>query len=158
MLIAFSEVGRQAIYADPNWKHGDYYENGTRPDAGLAVARMVGHITYLSEESMHQKFGRRLQGRETFRLRVRDRIRDRKLSALQGPGVHAALRRQLAICIITKAMDYFDLSRSPHLAEGTANSLAAAFADAEPVKFLVVSFTSDWLYPSYHSRELVSAR
>ena len=66
MLIAFSEVGRQAIYADPAWNGGDYYDNSHKPDAGLAVARMVGHITYLSEESMHQKFGRRLQGREQF--------------------------------------------------------------------------------------------
>ena len=65
MLIAFSEVGRQAIYADPNWNGGDYYD-GPRPNAGLALARMIGHITYLSEESMHQKFGRRLQERERF--------------------------------------------------------------------------------------------
>ena len=62
MLIAFSEVGRQAIYADPNWNNGDYYGSGHKPDAGLAVARMVGHITYLSEESMQRKFGRRLRG------------------------------------------------------------------------------------------------
>ena len=61
MLIALSEVGRQAIYADPAWNNGDYYDAGLKPDAGLAVARMVGHITYLSEESMQQKFGRRLQ-------------------------------------------------------------------------------------------------
>ncbi len=66
MLIAFSEVGRQAIYADPAWNQGDYYSNGKRPDAGLSVARMVGHITYLSEQSMHEKFGRRLQGRERY--------------------------------------------------------------------------------------------
>ena len=65
MLIAFGEVGRQAIYADPNWNNGDYYD-GTHPDAGLAVARMIGHITYLSEHSMNQKFGRRLQTREHF--------------------------------------------------------------------------------------------
>jgi homoserine O-acetyltransferase/O-succinyltransferase len=66
MLIAFSEVGRQAIYADPHWNNGDYYSKGKRPDAGLAVARMVGHITYLSDASMHQKFGRRLQQLERY--------------------------------------------------------------------------------------------
>ena len=66
MLIAFSEVGRQAIYADPHWQGGQYYGNGRRPDAGLAVARMIGHITYLSDQSMHVKFGRRLQGRARF--------------------------------------------------------------------------------------------
>jgi homoserine O-acetyltransferase len=132
MLIAFSEVGRQAIYADPYWNNGDYYTAGKKPDAGLAVARMVGHITYLSEASMHQKFGRRLQQLERYGYEF-----DTEFDAN-------------SYLYVTKAMDYFDLAQP-------TGSLAASFAAAEQVKFLVVSFTSDWLYPSYHSKELVTA-
>jgi homoserine O-acetyltransferase len=168
MLIAFSEVGRQAIYADPNWQYGDYYDNGKRPDAGLAVARMVGHITYLSEESMHKKFGRRLQGRERFGYEFETEFQIESYLRYKGQAFTQRFDAN-SYLFITKALDYFDLSRSPQQAEGAANSLAgannfaganslaAAFANSEPVKFLVVSFTSDWLYPSYHSRELVSA-
>ncbi len=78
MLIAFSEVGRQAIYADPNWNNGDYYGQG-KPDAGLAVARMVGHITYLSEESMHQKFGRRCRISSAMAMSSRPSLRSRAI-------------------------------------------------------------------------------
>jgi len=160
MLIAFSEVGRQAIYADPNWQYGDYYANGKRPDAGLAVARMVGHITYLSEESMHKKFGRRLQGRERFGFEFETEFQIESYLRYKG---HAFTQRFDAnsYLYITKALDYFDLTRGQGgdgaEAASPANRLAAACAPAAQVKFLVVSFTSDWLYPSYHSRELVSA-
>jgi homoserine O-acetyltransferase len=148
MLIAFSEVGRQAIYADPNWQEGNYYENGRRPDAGLAVARMVGHITYLSDQSMQQKFGRRLQDREQFgyefatEFQIESYLKYKGLSFTQRFDANSYL-------YITKALDYFDLS--------VPDGLAAAFAGSTHVKYLVVSFTSDWLYPSYHSKELVSA-
>jgi homoserine O-acetyltransferase len=149
MLIAFSEVGRQAIYADPNWQNGDYYESGRKPDAGLAVARMVGHITYLSEQSMHHKFGRRLQGRERFGYEFQTEFEVE--SYLKHKGLSFTRRFDAnSYLYMTKAMDYFDLS-------ATDGSLVAAFARSAHVKFLVVSFTSDWLYPSYHSRELVSA-
>jgi homoserine O-acetyltransferase len=149
MLIAFSEVGRQAIYADPAWNRGEYYEGGRKPDAGLAVARMVGHITYLSEQSMHEKFGRRLQGRERFGYDFQTEFEIESYLAYNG---QKFTRRFDANCYlyITKAMDYFDLA-APH------GTLAAAFAGSAHVSFLVVSFTSDWLYPSYHSKELVSA-
>jgi homoserine O-acetyltransferase len=148
MLIAFSEVGRQAIYADPNWNGGDYYED-QRPNAGLAVARMVGHITYLSEESMHHKFGRRLKAREHFGydfdtdFEVEGYLRYRGSRFTERFDANSYL-------YITKAMDYFDLCN------GHGN-LAAAFKGSDKVTFLVVSFTSDWLYPTYHSLELVSA-
>jgi homoserine O-acetyltransferase len=148
MLIAFSEVGRQAIYADPNWQDGQYYGNGHRPDAGLAVARMIGHITYLSDQSMQKKFGRRLQGRAQFgyefetEFEVESYLKYKGLAFTQRFDANAYL-------YVTKALDYFDLS--------VPNGLAAAFAHSEDIKFLVVSFTSDWLYPSYHSKELVSA-
>jgi homoserine O-acetyltransferase len=157
MLIAFSEVGRQAIYADPNWKHGNYYANGSRPDAGLAVARMVGHITYLSEQSMHRKFGRRLQSREQFGYEFDTEFQIE--SYLKHKGLAFTHRFDAnAYLYITKAMDYFDLSRCRECPDAeVAAGLAEAFRGSTGVKFMVVSFTSDWLYPSYHSRELVSA-
>ena len=149
MLIAFSEVGRQAIYADPNWQGGDYYANGHRPDAGLAIARMVGHITYLSEQSMHQKFGRRLQNKERFGYEFQTEFEVE--SYLRHQGLTFSRRFDAnSYLYITKAMDYFDLSTP-------TGALAAAFADSTHVKYLVVSFTSDWLYPSYHGKEIVSA-
>ena len=148
MLIAFSEVGRQAIYADPNWQDGNYYANGRRPDAGLAIARMVGHITYLSDQSMHAKFGRRLQNREKFgyefstEFEVESYLKYKGLSFTQRFDANSYL-------YVTKALDYFDLS--------TPAGLVAAFAHSQQIKFLVVSFTSDWLYPTYHSKELIAA-
>jgi len=149
MLIAFSEVGRQAIYADPNWNNGNYYTAGKKPDAGLAVARMVGHITYLSEASMHQKFGRRLRQLERYGYEFETEFEIESYLKYNG---NSFTRRFDAnsYLYVTKAMDYFDLAQP-------TGSLAAAFAAAEAVKFLVVSFTSDWLYPSYHSKELVTA-
>ena len=149
MLIAFSEVGRQAIYADPAWNHGDYYDQPAKPDAGLAVARMVGHITYLSEMSMHQKFGRRLHNLEQYGYEFQTEFAVESYLKYNG---NKFTRRFDAnsYLYVTKAMDYFDLSAS-------TGSLAAAFINAADIKFLVVSFTSDWLYPTYHSKEIVRA-
>ena len=149
MLIALSEVGRQAIYADPAWNNGDYYDAGLKPDAGLAVARMVGHITYLSEESMQQKFGRRLQDQVRYGYEFRSEFQVESYLKYKG---HNFTRRFDAnsYLYVTKAMDYFDLSAA-------TGSVAAAFANSADLRYLVLSFTSDWLYPSYHSKELVSA-
>lgn len=147
MLIAFSEVGRQAIYADPNWNGGDYYDN-TRPNAGLAVARMVGHITYLSEESMHYKFGRRLQERERFGYDFNTDFAIEGYLRYNGNRFTERFDAN-SYLYVTKAMDYFDLSND-------YGSLTDAFAKSADVTYLVVSFTSDWLYPTYHSKELVS--
>lgn len=149
MLIAFSEVGRQAIYADPNWNNGDYYLNGKKPDAGLAVARMVGHITYLSEESMHQKFGRRLRAMEKYGFEFQTEFEIESYLKYNG----AKFTRRFdanSYLYVTKAMDYFDLS-------APSGTLAASFAQSTHLRFLVISFTSDWLYPTYHSKRLVSA-
>jgi homoserine O-acetyltransferase/O-succinyltransferase len=148
MLIAFSEVGRQAIYADPNWNGGDYYET-SRPNAGLAVARMIGHITYLSETSMHQKFGRRLQTRERFGYDFNTDFAVEGYLRYKGNRFTERFDAN-SYLYITKAMDYFDLS-------DRNGNLAAAFANSAHIVYLVVSFTSDWLYPTYHSKELVSA-
>ncbi|MDQ3250103.1 MAG: homoserine O-acetyltransferase [Chloroflexota bacterium] len=149
MLIAFSEVGRQAIYADPAWNNGDYYGCAHKPDAGLAVARMVGHITYLSEESMHEKFGRRLRDLEKYGYEFQTEFEIESYLKYNG---NSFTRRFDAnsYLYVTKAMDYFDLT-------APTGSLAATFANSAHLKYLIVSFTSDWLYPSYHSKKLVSA-
>lgn len=149
MLIALSEVGRQAIYADPAWNEGNYYGNGKKPDAGLALARMVGHITYLSDESMQQKFGRRLQAREQYGYEFQTEFAVESYLKYNGNNFTRRFDAN-SYLYVTKAMDYFDLSQP-------TGSFAAAFAGSAAIKFLVVSFTSDWLYPSYHSKELVRA-
>lgn len=145
--IALNEVGRQAIYADPNWNGGDYY--GRRPpNAGLALARMIGHITYLSDESMHQKFGRRLQSGERYGYDFSTEFAVE--SYLQYHGLNFIRRFDAnSYLYITKAMDYFDLANGH-------GSLVKRFAGVT-ARFLVVSFTSDWLYPPYQSKELVRA-
>lgn len=148
MLIAFSEVGRQAIYADPNWNAGDYYD-GPRPNTGLALARMIGHITYLSEQSMQSKFGRRLQKREHFGFEFDTDFAIE--SYLQYNGRRFTNRFDAnSYLYITKAMDYFDLCNGH-------GSLVKAFANSGEITYLVISFTSDWLYPTYHSKEMVGA-
>lgn len=137
--IAFNEVGRQAVMADPDWNEGNYYGVG-RPARGLAVARMVGHITYMSDESMRQKFGRRLRSEDMFE--VESYLRYRGSQFVDRFDANSYL-------YITKAMDYFDLSN------GHA-SLARGFEGVKS-RLLVISFTSDWLYPSYQSLEVVKA-
>jgi homoserine O-acetyltransferase len=148
--IAFNEVGRQAIMADPDWAQGEYYDS--RPPArGLSVARMVGHITYMSDESMREKFGRRLREKEKFGFdfgvdfEVESYLRYRGNQFVSRFDANSYL-------YITKAEDYFDLTN------GTGR-LADAFKidGITPIdtRFLVISFTSDWLYPSYQSQEIV---
>jgi homoserine O-acetyltransferase/O-succinyltransferase len=147
--IAFQEVGRQAIMADPNWQGGAYYGTGKAPDAGLAVARMAAHITYLSETSLTEKFGRRLQDRaeKSFGFdadfQVESYLRHQGLSFPERFDANSYL-------FITRAMSYFDL------AEEHQGRLADAFAGSE-AKFCVISFDSDWLYPTEVSRRLVHA-
>ena len=137
--IAFNEVGRQSIMADPDWNDGNYYDQ--RPPArGLAVARMVGHITYMSDESMRQKFGRRVRaGQNKFEVE----------SYLQYRGSQFVERFDANSYIyITRAMDSYDLTQR--------GSLPKLFENIK-TRFLVLSFTSDWLYPAYQSLEIVSA-
>ena len=145
--IAFNEVGRQAIMADLDWNDGDYYA-GTPPARGLAVARMVGHITYMSDESMREKFGRRLREKEKFGFHfdidfeVESYLRYRGTQFVDRFDANSYL-------YITKAMDYFDITNGK-------GSLPAAL-EHTTARFLVISFTSDWLYPSYQSQEIVNA-
>ncbi|MDB5480109.1 MAG: homoserine O-acetyltransferase [Caulobacteraceae bacterium] len=147
--IAFHEVGRQAIMADPDWRGGDYAAQGVRPEKGLAVARMAAHITYLSEPALHRKFGRELQ---------RDGLSWSFDADFQ---IESYLRHQGASFVdrfdansylyITRAMDYFDL------AANRDGVLADVFRPARDVRFCAFSFTSDWLYPTVESRAIVRA-
>ena len=146
--IAFHEVGRQAIMADPNWNGGDYY-GGAAPDAGLAVARMAAHITYLSEDGLTDKFGRNLQDRDTKSFGFDADFQVESYLRYQGSGFTKRFDAN-SYLYITRAMDYFDL------AEEHGGLLAEAFADAA-ARFCVVSFDSDWLYPTPESRHLVHA-
>jgi homoserine O-acetyltransferase len=145
--IALNEVPRQAIYADPNWNEGDYYGKEP-PNAGLAVARMIGHITYLSEMSMREKFGRRLQERERYGYDFATEFEVESYLKYHGNRFTARFDAN-SFLYITKAIDYFDLS----LGRG---DLAEAFPNVK-AKLLVLSYSSDWLYPPEQSEELVRA-
>ena len=147
--IAFHEVGRQAVMADPEWKGGRYLEESTNPRKGLAVARMAAHITYLSDEALHSKFGRNLQEREkiTFGFDADFQVE----SYLRHQGFRFVDRFDAnSYLYITRAMDYFDLF-TEH--DGV---LAGAFKETQ-TRFCVVSFTSDWLFPTRESRQIVHA-
>jgi homoserine O-acetyltransferase len=147
--IAFHEVGRQAVMADPDWCNGRYLDEGKVPRRGLAVARMAAHITYLSEEALHRKFGRNLQDRaaKTFSFsadfQVESYLRHQGSSFVDRFDANSYL-------YITRAMDYFDMA-AEH-----GDVLANAFRGTK-TRFCVVSFTSDWLYPTRESREIVQA-
>lgn len=147
--IAFHEVGRQAIMADPEWSGGAYLKQDTRPSRGLAVARMAAHITYLSEQALTRKFGRRLQDRDAVSwgfdadFQVESYLRHQGITFVDRFDANSYL-------YITRAMDYFDLS------ERHGGVLANAFKGT-PVRFLVISFTSDWLYSSQENRAIVHA-
>ena len=143
--IAFNEVGRQAIMADPNWKDGHYYD-GALPASGLAVARMVGHVTYMSDESMKEKFGRRLKNkRQPFKFtadfEVEGYLRYRGKSFVKRFDANSYL-------YVTKAVDYFDMLNGKSLKE---------LLKGRGMEVLVIAFKSDWLYPPYQSQEMVKA-
>jgi homoserine O-acetyltransferase len=142
--IAFDEVVRQSIMADPEWRQGDYYEHG-QPEKGLAVARMIGHITFMSDQSMEEKFSRKLKnGHYSFEFgadfEVEGYLRNRGDNFVRRFDANSYL-------YITKAMDYFDLSGGRLIPNGKPTQ----------TRFLVISFKSDWLYPSHQSQEIVRA-
>jgi len=147
--IAFHEVGRQAIMADPNWCGGAYYDQDVDPERGLAVARMAAHITYLSDSALHRKFGRNLQDRQeiTFGFdadfQIESYLRHQGRSFVERFDANSYL-------YITRAMDYFDLAAEHD------GLLPTAF-EGSPVRFCLVSFTSDWLFPTAESRQIVHA-
>jgi homoserine O-acetyltransferase len=147
--IAFHEVGRQAVMADPDWCGGAYLKAGKRPSKGLSVARMAAHITYMSDTSLHQKFGRNLQDREalTFGFDADFQIE----SYLRHQGMTFVDRFDAnSYLYVTRAMDYFDLA-AEH-----GGSLAKAFLRTN-TRFCVISFTTDWLFPTSESKAVVRA-
>jgi homoserine O-acetyltransferase len=151
--IAFHEVGRQAIMADPNWREGEYYGADSSPDNGLAVARMAAHITYLSEEGLTEKFGRRLQDRDAKSFGFDADFQVESYLRYQGSGFTQRFDAN-SYLYITRAMDYFDL------AEEHGGKLADAFAGhamGKGARFCLISFDSDWLYPTAESRHIVHA-
>ena len=144
--IAFDEVGRQAIMADPAWCEGDYYDKKTHPSAGLAVASMIGHITYMSNDSMEKKFGRALKKKElgyefSTEFEVEGYLRYRGDNFVKRFDANSYL-------YITKAMDYFDLHKDEKLMQ--------VFSKVES-RFLVIAFSSDWLYSPHQAKEIVRA-
>ena len=147
--IAFHEVGRQAVMADPEWQGGRYFIDGGNPRRGLAVARMGAHITYLSDAALHRKFGRKFQDREnpTFSFdadfEVESYLRHQGISFVERFDANSYL-------YLTRAMDYFDV------AADYGGAVANAFKNT-PTRFCVVSFTSDWLFPTVESRAIVHA-
>jgi homoserine O-acetyltransferase len=149
LAIAFNEVARYAIMTDPNWNNGNYYE-GEKPDMGLAVARMIGHITYLSDDAMRHKFGRRLQDKSDFSFNFSADFQVESYLRYQGTKFVERFDAN-SFLYITKASDYYDLER-----QHGNGSVVEAFSKAR-AKFLVISFTSDWLYPTYQSKAMVQA-
>lgn len=146
--IAFNAVGRRAIYSDPLFRNGRYYGEEEKPRFGLALARMVAHITYLSEKSIEMKFGRRLQHRDEFAYDLRQETEFQIESYLHYQGKRFVERFDAnAYLVLTRAMDYFDLAEAH-------GDLASAFSRTD-ARFLVVSYTTDWLFPSGQSREIV---
>ena len=147
--IAFNELGRQSIMADTNWLNGDYANQNKNPDKGLSVARMAAHITYLSKNGLQEKFGRKLQERDNL-----------KFSFDADFQIESYLRHQGSVFVdrfdansylyITRAMDYFDLTKEYN------GNLSKAFKKTK-TKFLIMSFTSDWLYPTSENKEIVIA-
>ncbi len=144
--IALHEVARQAIMSDPDWQGGDYYGKSL-PARGMAVSRMIGHITYMSEQSMEEKFGRKLKGKEkvgydfSHDFEVESYLKYRGDSFVQRFDANSYL-------FLSKALDYFDLAEDVDLSK---------VFKGVPSKFLIITFTSDWLYPSYQSKQMVKA-
>ena len=149
LAIAFNEVARQAIMADPNWNNGNY-DFDAKPETGLAVARMIGHITYLSDEAMRLKFGRRLQDKSDFSFNFDADFQVESYLRYQGKKFVDRFDAN-SFLYITKAADYYDLEKQ----HGNGSAVEAFSKTA--AKFLVISFTSDWLYPTYQSKDMVKA-
>jgi homoserine O-acetyltransferase len=147
--IAFHEVGRQAIMADPDWHGGKYAQAGTFPSKGLAVARMAAHITYVSEAALQRKFGRNLQNRAALSFQFAPDFQIESYLHHQGATFVDRFDAN-SYLYITRAMDYFDLA-AEH-----GGVLADAFRDS-PVRFCIISFSSDWLFPPSENKQIAHA-
>ena len=147
--IALNELGRQAIMADNNWEKGDYLNLGNSPDKGLSVARMAAHITYLSQKGLQEKFGRKLQERDNLKFSFDADFQIESYLRHQGSAFVDRFDAN-SYLYITRAMDYFDLIKQ------YKGNLSDAFKGSK-VKFFIISFTSDWLYPTSENKEIVIA-
>ncbi len=147
--IALNELGRQAIAADSNWNDGNYASKDTSPNKGLAVARMAAHITYLSKKGLQEKFGRNLQEREDLKFSFDADFQIESYLRYQG-SVFVDRFDANSYLYITRAMDYFDLTRK------YKGNLSDAFKETK-AKFFIISFTSDWLYPTQENKDIVIA-
>ena len=147
--IALNELARQAIMADPVWDNGKYFLKNTQPKNGLAVARMVGHISYLSEQGMQEKFGRKLQEKADYEFSFNADFQVESYLRHQGSSFVERFDAN-SILYITRAMDYFDLSKQ------FKGGLAEAFKN-QITKYLVISFSSDWLYTTKENKDIVIA-
>ena len=147
--IAFNELGRQAIMADENWKNGNYELENKSPAKGLSVARMAAHITYLSKKGLQEKFGRKLQERDKIKFGFDADFQIESYLRYQG-SIFVDRFDANSYLYITRAMDYFDLSKN------TNSDLSKVFKNTK-TKFFIISFTSDWLYPTAENREIVIA-
>ena len=146
--IAFHEVGRQAIMNDPNWNKGGYNKNNIIPERGLAVARMIAHITYLSDNAMHRKFGRKLQSRDIISFGFDADFQIESYLRYQGRSFVERFDAN-SYLYLTRAMDYFDLEKK--------FSTAIEFSPIpnQHIRYLIISFTSDWLFPTSENRKIV---
>ena len=147
--IAFNELGRQSIMADANWKEGNYLKLNLSPDKGLAVARMAAHITYLSKKGLQEKFGRNLQEKDDLNFSFDADFQIESYLRYQG-SIFVDRFDANSYLYITRAMDYFDLVKQ------FKGNLSSAFEKSK-TKFFVISFTSDWLYPTSENKEIVIA-
>ena len=146
--IAFHEVGRQAIMNDPNWHKGNYIEKESIPERGLSVARMIAHITYLSEDAMHRKFGRKLQSRDIISFGFDADFQIESYLRYQGRSFVERFDAN-SYLYLTRAMDYFDHS------ETYRKTLEFINSQNDNIKYLIISFTSDWLFPTRENKEIV---
>ena len=147
--IAFHEVGRQAIMSDPIWKNGKYFENNEVPERGLSVARMIAHITYLSENAMHRKFGRKLQSRDIISFGFDANFQVESYLRYQGKSFVERFDAN-SYLYLTRAMDYFDHD------ETFRKNIEFSHNPNNHLKYLIVSFTSDWLFPTIESKMIVN--
>lgn len=148
--IAFNEIGRQAIMVDEGWQSGRYFEKGTFPSRGLAVARMAAHVTYLSEMGLQQKFGRDLQDREAISYGFEADFQIESYLRYQGKSFVERFDPN-SYFYITRAMDYFDLAGK------YGGVLSHAFTGARHIRSFIISFDTDWLFPTSQAKEIVRA-
>ena len=147
--IAFHEVGRQAIMNDPSWNNGNYAAEDIKPERGLAVARMIAHITYLSDDAMHRKFGRKLQSRDIISFGFDADFQIESYLRYQGKSFVERFDAN-SYLYLTRAMDYFDLT------ENFSKSIEFYSSHNKHINYLIISFTSDWLFPTKENKQIVS--